>query len=339
MNGPGSGGTAEHDARGPRRVAPRAAQARARQPRLRRRRGRVRGARADWSAHSRSRRSTSSCTTCARPPSAAVEWTHERANGRIRNYRPPLRIDASYAATAWTRAVEDEHRLLSQLLAILYAFPRCPQDALTPRLQRLAEPFPLVRRGAADADGGADFWSAVGGVYKASIDFVVTSPASRAEPRARARGAHADAAHGDPRNGPAARSSRAIASAARSPTRTARPSRPPGSCCPSRAARTSSDAEGRFRFDRVRPGHHALRRPHGRRRGGEGELVVPARASTSSSAVPGSAAGDRWGSPVARIGWRALIAASRRSLPACPRRRTPGRASCSVISSRWCASA
>ena len=48
--------------------------------------------------------------------------------GRIRDYRPPLRIDASYAATAWTRAVEDEHRLLSQLLAILYAFPHLPGD-------------------------------------------------------------------------------------------------------------------------------------------------------------------------------------------------------------------
>jgi len=39
-------------------------------------------------------------------------------------------MEASYAVTAWTRAVEDEHRLLSQVLALLYAHPTVPEDVL-----------------------------------------------------------------------------------------------------------------------------------------------------------------------------------------------------------------
>jgi len=54
---------------------------------------------------------------------AEREWTEERSNGRAVESRPPLRVDASYAVTAWTREVEDEHRLLSQVLAVLYAYP------------------------------------------------------------------------------------------------------------------------------------------------------------------------------------------------------------------------
>src|SRR5260221_14694403 len=43
-----------------------------------------------------------------------IEWDERVAqNGRTYDVRPPLRIDASYAVTAWTRAGEDEHRLLS----------------------------------------------------------------------------------------------------------------------------------------------------------------------------------------------------------------------------------
>ena len=43
-------------------------------------------------------------------------------------------MECSYAVTAWTQAVEDEHRLLSQVLAILFAYPQLPQDSLNGRL-------------------------------------------------------------------------------------------------------------------------------------------------------------------------------------------------------------
>src|SRR5262249_34687396 len=41
----------------------------------------------------------------------ATDWAEQEANGRTTNVRPPLRVDAAFAVTAWTRAVEDEHRL------------------------------------------------------------------------------------------------------------------------------------------------------------------------------------------------------------------------------------
>src|SRR5262249_32088674 len=100
------------------------------------------------------------------------EWVN---NGHAREMRPPMLMECSYAVTAWTQAVEDEHRLLSQVLAVLFAFPAMPADAMPARLQGLAERYPITGRIAQPkADGKADFWNAVGGQYKASLDFVVT---------------------------------------------------------------------------------------------------------------------------------------------------------------------
>jgi Pvc16 N-terminal domain len=103
------------------------------------------------------------------------EWTHDRpSNGRARDIRPPMLMECSYAVTSWTQAVEDEHRLLSQVLAVLFAFPTLPGDAMPARLQGLADRFPIEGRIAQPkADGKADFWNAVGGQYKASLDYVV----------------------------------------------------------------------------------------------------------------------------------------------------------------------
>jgi hypothetical protein len=84
---------------------------------------------------------------------------------------PALRLALTYAVTAWTKAVEDEHRLLSQVLAILFSHARLPDDVLGER--------PGGVRGPVEAAVGrpredkADFWNAVGGQYKASIDYVV----------------------------------------------------------------------------------------------------------------------------------------------------------------------
>jgi hypothetical protein len=103
------------------------------------------------------------------------EWLNDASNGHAREVRPPMLMECSYAVTAWTQAVEDEHRLLSQVLAVMFAFPALPADAMPARLQGLAERFPINGRIAQPkADGKADFWNAVGGQYKASLDYVVT---------------------------------------------------------------------------------------------------------------------------------------------------------------------
>ena len=84
---------------------------------------------------------------------------------------PPLRLALTYAVTAWTKAVEDEHRLLSQVLTILFSNVRLPQDLVDARSSGVRGPLEAsVGRPREDK---ADFWSAVGGQYKASIDYVV----------------------------------------------------------------------------------------------------------------------------------------------------------------------
>ncbi len=104
-----------------------------------------------------------------------AEWDHVVGNGAgARDVRPPLTVDCSYAVTAWTQAVEDEHRLLSQVLAVLFAHRRLPPDALHGRLANGAQRFPVEGRIAGHRGEKADFWTAVGGQYKASLDYVVT---------------------------------------------------------------------------------------------------------------------------------------------------------------------
>lgn len=107
---------------------------------------------------------------------AELTPTERRADGGATLIAPPLRLELSYAVTAWTKAVEDEHRLLSQVVAILHSYRRLPPALLGGHLAtnpRLREAETSVGR---PREGKADFWTSVGGQYKASIDFAVVIP-------------------------------------------------------------------------------------------------------------------------------------------------------------------
>jgi hypothetical protein len=102
------------------------------------------------------------------------EWNRMKRNdGRTIEGRPPMVMECSYAITAWTQAVEDEHRLLSQVLGILFAFPELPQDRLNGRLANGSQAWPIKARVGQGKGEKSDFWSAVGGQYKVSLDYVV----------------------------------------------------------------------------------------------------------------------------------------------------------------------
>src|SRR3954471_1693845 len=102
----------------------------------------------------------------------ASGWTRERVGDEFVESGPPMVMEVSYAITAWAQAVEDEHRLLSQVLSVLYAFPTLPQAVLNGRLRNGSQPSIKTRVGQSKGDK-ADFWTAVGGQYKASLDYVV----------------------------------------------------------------------------------------------------------------------------------------------------------------------
>ena len=97
-----------------------------------------------------------------------------RAGGRATERPPSLRVDCIFAITAWSKAIADEHRLLSQVLGVLYAFPTL-DGHLGGRLGDGSQRFTILASvGDQRPEQRADFWRSVGGVYKPALDYVVT---------------------------------------------------------------------------------------------------------------------------------------------------------------------
>jgi hypothetical protein len=96
-----------------------------------------------------------------------------RVNGANMSAPPPMRLEVTYAVTAWTKAVEDEHRLLSQVLAILFSHTSLPADLLSGRLAGASQLRAIETEVGRPKEEKADFWTSIGGRYKASIDYAV----------------------------------------------------------------------------------------------------------------------------------------------------------------------
>lgn len=105
---------------------------------------------------------------------AEVTLDERRHDGEAHSALPPLRLELTYSVSAWTNAVEDEHRLLSQVLVTLFSYRQLPQDLGSGQSNgassRLGKTQTSVGR---PREEKADFWTSVGGQYKASIDYVV----------------------------------------------------------------------------------------------------------------------------------------------------------------------
>lgn len=99
-------------------------------------------------------------------------------DGRVVERRPPpRRFKLSYLLTAWTRRPEDEHRLLSQLLASLLCHDRIPEEYLGGALTDSGLPVLLQLALPAGQDRSlTDIWSALGGELKPSLDLVAVAP-------------------------------------------------------------------------------------------------------------------------------------------------------------------
>ena len=114
---------------------------------------------------------------CEATGQRTVEWRPQRVDGALRELRPPLQLEASYAVTAFTQGVEDEHRLLSQVIGILYAHPSLPVDVLSGTLLEVCgDDPPETAVAQARPERRIEFWSAIGGQYKPSVDFSVIVP-------------------------------------------------------------------------------------------------------------------------------------------------------------------
>ncbi|MFJ2111106.1 MULTISPECIES: DUF4255 domain-containing protein [unclassified Streptomyces] len=95
----------------------------------------------------------------------------------LKRRQPPRWFRLAYLVTAWTKRPQDEHRLLSAVLATLLPHEMLPPGELTGALASLGLSIPLTVSGqATEARSLADIWSALGGELKPSLDVVVTAP-------------------------------------------------------------------------------------------------------------------------------------------------------------------
>ena len=79
--------------------------------------------------------------------------------------------------TAWTQRPEDEHRLLSTLLACFLRNPMIKAEDLGAPLDEADLPVYIeVGQPASQERSLADIWSALGGELKPSLDLVVIAP-------------------------------------------------------------------------------------------------------------------------------------------------------------------
>jgi hypothetical protein len=184
-------------------------------------------------------------------------WTKQRIGDEFVEAPPPLVMEISYAITAWAQAVEDEHRLLSQVLSLLYAYPTLPEEMLNTRLGNGSQPLTITAKVGQAKGDKADFWTAVGGQYKASLDYVVRlsveSGVKRAVPQVRTQTIRTRLLDGPP----AAvvemhRTGGTIADADGAPLGNV------WVTLPDSGRWTSTGPDGRFRFDRLNPGRHRL---------------------------------------------------------------------------------
>lgn len=89
--------------------------------------------------------------------------------------RPPTFFDLTYVITAWTRVVEDEHRLLWHVLGTLLRFSTLPPEHLQGGLSEADTPINIQ---TAQPNGVLtnpnDFWSALDNQLRPALSFVVT---------------------------------------------------------------------------------------------------------------------------------------------------------------------
>jgi hypothetical protein len=186
------------------------------------------------------------------------EWGRMTRNGRTFETRPPMVMEASYAVTAWTQAVEDEHRLLSQVLAIFFAYPEIPQDKLNGRLANGSQAWPIKARIGQGKGEKSDFWSAVGGQYKVSLDYVVRLSVESGAMRERGPEVRTQTIRTAMTDAPRSSVLEMHRSGGKVTDKKGHPLGDVWITLPDLGSWTSSRSDGEFRFDRLPPGRHRL---------------------------------------------------------------------------------
>jgi hypothetical protein len=215
-----------------------------------------------------------------------------RDNGRANERPPGMRVDCIFAITTWSKAVADEHRLLSQVLGVLYAFPTL-DGQLGPRFNDGSQRFGVTASvGEQRPEQRSDFWRSVGGVYKPALDYVVTLSVESGHVVQRGP----DVRSTTIRTGLADRPRGAMQEFAHiGGTVTGEDGEPVADAwiaVPALARLGTSDARGQFRLARIPPGTHEVRVRDRDGRECSVELEVPGAPLDVTLPAP-AASGDR----------------------------------------------
>lgn len=180
--------------------------------------------------------------------------TATNGGGQRVDSQPPLRVELTYAVTAWTKAVQDEHRLLSQVLSILFSYATIPAEILDSvanagsRLRQVETIVGLSR------EEKSDFWSAVGGQYKAAIDFVVLMTIESGAMYIRGPEVRSQTVRARLSDGPARTMTELMRFGGTVADGEGEPIADAWVALPDSGRWSSTNADGRFIFDRVEPG-------------------------------------------------------------------------------------
>ncbi|MEA2293068.1 MAG: hypothetical protein QOE86_707 [Solirubrobacteraceae bacterium] len=179
-------------------------------------------------------------------------------NGGAHTKPPSMRLELAYAVTGWAKAVEDEHRLLSQVLAVLFSYRKLPVELLAEHLNPSARVSNLETRVGRPREDKSDFWSSVGGTYKASIDFIVRMTVESGATFTRGPEVRVQSMRTRLSDGPARTMSELMRFGGTVHHASGAPLVNAWVALPDAGRWTSTDADGRFLFDRVLAGRHRI---------------------------------------------------------------------------------
>lgn len=103
-------------------------------------------------------------------------------DGTVTQVDFPVRVECSYLVTAWNKGAavpgvekeKQEHRLLSQVLRVLFRNPTIPRSYLVGLLAGQELELPMVSAQAADEAANPDFWSGLETYLRPSITVKIT---------------------------------------------------------------------------------------------------------------------------------------------------------------------
>ncbi len=107
------------------------------------------------------------------------EWLIERNDNIAIRKRPPVRVDCSYLITAWasessTTQAQDEHHLLGEVMKVMLRYPTMPEEVLQGSLKCQETPLPAVVLQPGHLQSTGEFWQALGGKPRASLNYTVS---------------------------------------------------------------------------------------------------------------------------------------------------------------------